>query len=211
MATWSPRTFSFEQVLAAAHMNEIRDFLNRVAPAKVTAKGDLVVGSEAYNVSRLGVGSNNQVLVADSAESLGVKWGTVGGACRITRDTTESISTQEAIEFETEDFDTNGFVDLVSDADRITIPTGMAGIYQATVHTNWALDSTTYQVYIVRYNSSDVKQEEWQQKVTSENRLGFTAPLMNCSVGDYIRLEVACTTTENLYDATMSVCLLCRT
>ena len=79
MATWSPRTFSFEQILAAAHLNEIRDFLNRVAPAKVTAVGDLVVGSEAHNVSRLAVGSDNQVLVADSSESLGMRWGTVGG------------------------------------------------------------------------------------------------------------------------------------
>lgn len=40
------------------------------------AKGDLVVGSGSDAASRLGVGSNAQVLTADSAQSLGVKWAT---------------------------------------------------------------------------------------------------------------------------------------
>ena len=40
----------------------------------VTTKGDLLVASAASSLSRLGVGSNNAVLVADSAASSGVKW-----------------------------------------------------------------------------------------------------------------------------------------
>lgn len=40
----------------------------------VDAKGDLIVGTAADTVSRLAVGSNNQELIADSAQSAGVKW-----------------------------------------------------------------------------------------------------------------------------------------
>ena len=38
------------------------------------AKGDLLVGSASVTTGRLPVGSNGQVLTADSSESLGVKW-----------------------------------------------------------------------------------------------------------------------------------------
>lgn len=38
------------------------------------AKGDLAVGSNADHASRLAVGSNSTVLMADSSQALGVKW-----------------------------------------------------------------------------------------------------------------------------------------
>ncbi len=44
-----------------------------VAPA---AKGDLVVGSATNDASVLGVGSNDQVLTADSSTATGLKWAT---------------------------------------------------------------------------------------------------------------------------------------
>lgn len=39
------------------------------------SKGDLLVATANDTVSKLGVGTNNQVLVADSAQATGVKWG----------------------------------------------------------------------------------------------------------------------------------------
>ena len=42
----------------------------------VTAKADLLVGASSGVVDNLAVGSNNQVLTADSAQTLGVKWAT---------------------------------------------------------------------------------------------------------------------------------------
>ena len=44
-----------------------------IAPA---AKGDLVVGSATNDAAVLGVGANNTVLTADSAEATGLKWAT---------------------------------------------------------------------------------------------------------------------------------------
>jgi len=45
----------------------------------IDAKGDLIAGSAADTPARLAVGTNGQVLTADSAEATGVKWATGGG------------------------------------------------------------------------------------------------------------------------------------
>ena len=47
-----------------------------VAPA---AKGDLVVGSATNDAAVLGVGTNDQVLTADSSTATGLKWAAAGG------------------------------------------------------------------------------------------------------------------------------------
>jgi hypothetical protein len=46
---------------------------------QIDAKGDLVVGTADNTYDNLTVGANNTVLVADSAQSKGVKWGTTVG------------------------------------------------------------------------------------------------------------------------------------
>ena len=45
----------------------------------LTAKGDLIAASGSGLPRRLGVGTNGQVLTADSAQALGVKWSSAGG------------------------------------------------------------------------------------------------------------------------------------
>lgn len=47
-----------------------------VSPQVVDAKGDILVGTAADTVSRLAVGSNDQILVADSSQSTGLRWKT---------------------------------------------------------------------------------------------------------------------------------------
>jgi hypothetical protein len=47
-----------------------------ISSATIDAKGDLLVGTADNVVARLGVGTNGQVLVADSAATAGVKWDT---------------------------------------------------------------------------------------------------------------------------------------
>jgi hypothetical protein len=67
---------------------------NSMATA-IDAKGDLVAGTGADAFSRLGVGANNTVLTADSAEATGLKWATPasgGGMTLISRQTISASS-----------------------------------------------------------------------------------------------------------------------
>jgi hypothetical protein len=69
---------------------------NSMATA-IDAKGDLVVGTGADAFSRLAVGSNNQVLVADSAQATGLKWASPSsGMTLITTGTLSGSSTNFA-------------------------------------------------------------------------------------------------------------------
>jgi hypothetical protein len=64
---------------------------NSMATA-IDAKGDLVAGTGADAFSRLGVGADNTVLTADSAEATGLKWATPAGGGGMTLINTFSMS-----------------------------------------------------------------------------------------------------------------------
>lgn len=51
----------------------------KVPSSLVTTKGDLLAATGSGVLSRLGVGSNNQVLTADSTQTAGMKWAAVAG------------------------------------------------------------------------------------------------------------------------------------
>jgi hypothetical protein len=55
-----------------------QDDSNAIQNAIVDAKGDLIGATAADTPARLAVGTNGQVLTADSAEATGLKWTTVG-------------------------------------------------------------------------------------------------------------------------------------
>ena len=46
-----------------------------ISSSNITTVGDLLVGTGASSVNRLGVGANFQTLIADSNASIGVRWG----------------------------------------------------------------------------------------------------------------------------------------
>jgi hypothetical protein len=62
----------------------------------LTTKGDLFTFSTAN--ARLGVGTNGQVLTADSAEATGLKWATAGGGGSFTHITTVTFSASSSID-----------------------------------------------------------------------------------------------------------------
>lgn len=67
--------------LSAANLNHAEAGIAAAIPKDlVDAKGDLLTGTAADTVGRLAVGSNGQVLTADSTVGAGVKWASATGA-----------------------------------------------------------------------------------------------------------------------------------
>lgn len=73
MATGFPvkANYATGDVLTAANMNDLAGTLNYLDP---TAKGDLFPASDGSTLTRLAVGTNGQVLTADSTQTTGIKW-----------------------------------------------------------------------------------------------------------------------------------------
>jgi hypothetical protein len=81
----------------------------------VDAKGDLIAGTGADAVSRLAVGANGTTLVADSSESVGMKWATPAS----------SSPASAAARVETEQGTTSSsFTDLATAGPEVTLTTG---------------------------------------------------------------------------------------
>jgi hypothetical protein len=66
-----------------------------IQPTLLTAKGDLITATAASTVARLGVGTDAQILVADSSTSTGLKWATPasGGMTLLSTTTLSGAST----------------------------------------------------------------------------------------------------------------------
>ena len=102
------------------------------------AKGDLISATAADTPARLAVGTNDQVLTADSTTATGLKWATpasstptfvgssvykTGGAQSI------STATATAVTFNAEVFDTDAFHNNSTNNTRFTVPAGKGGYY----------------------------------------------------------------------------------
>jgi hypothetical protein len=63
--------------------DDLNFFKTAIQPSTLTAKGDIYAASAAGVVGRVGVGTNGQVLTADSSQTRGLAWATVSSTPRI--------------------------------------------------------------------------------------------------------------------------------
>jgi hypothetical protein len=126
----------------------------------IDAKGDLIAGTAADTAARLAVGTNGQVLTADSAEATGLKWAAAAGgtslptfrATRITSDyNIPSANTFTKVPFNGEDWDTGGCYDSTTNF-RFTPTT--AGYYQINSNCSMIIDSLSRIIWSVYKNGS---------------------------------------------------------
>jgi hypothetical protein len=108
----------------------------------ITASGDIVVGTGSGTYDNLPIGTTGQVLTADTTVSpYKVKWASASSTptfvgCRLYSSSAQNLTnnTATAINFDLENFDSDGFHSTSTNNTRITIPSGKAGKYLFTGH-----------------------------------------------------------------------------
>jgi len=170
------------------------------------AKGDLIAATAADTAARLAVGTNGQVLTADSAEATGLKWATPASSsptfvgCSIYNTSTFSIAnnTDTTLTFNSEFFDTNGFHSTSTNTDRITIPTGYAGKYLITVINRWIANATGERnMYIKKNNSTVIEAGSLFGSSANTTMLSRTV-IIDLAVGDYLTFTAQQTSGSTL-------------
>jgi len=159
--------------------------------APLTTKGDIYGYDTAP--ARIPVGTNGQVLTADSTQALGVKWAAAGAGfvgCRAyaSNDQTVANSTDVIIAFNSENFDTNAFHDTATNNSRMTIPTGYAGKYQVFANLAYSGNTSSNRVVQILKNGSVVA-ESYSGTSTSNAFTCSINLIMDLAVADYIQVR----------------------
>jgi hypothetical protein len=187
------------QVLAKASGTDLdfswvaQDDSNAIQNAIVDAKGDLIGATAADTPARLAVGTDGQVLTADSTAATGLKWASAGAGlvgCLLTKSANQSMSnsTETAITFDGETWDTDSFHDNSTNNTRITIPTGKGGKY--AISGNVGISSGTGGSYLLLKKNGSVLS---YPVVVNGNGGGFSTgftfyTLLSLTAGDYIEM-----------------------
>ena len=170
-----------------------------IQPTLLTAKGDLISATAASTVARLAVGSDAQILVADSSTATGLKWATastapyVGVYANLTGGTQATVAgTPKIIAFATEQWDTNAFHDNATNNSRITIPTGYGGYYLLVGNFNCTTsDAAALMIYKNGTAiTAGIESGEITRVVgTGGNTISVTGSvIVNATAGDYFEL-----------------------
>lgn len=171
------------------------DFVQAGAVSPLTTKGDLYTFSTSD--ARLPVGTNGYTLVADSAETTGLKWaapasGSTFVGCSVTNTAAQSLAnnTETAIVFDSEEFDTDGFHSNVTNNTRITIPAGKGGYYnligQITFQANSGGSVRTASFF---KNGTRIAQMTLNQQGAAANTIILLNKIVSAVATDYFEIK----------------------
>lgn len=156
-------------------------------------KGDLAVATAADTAAKLAAGTNGYTLTADSAQSTGLKWALPGGTAvsvSVTKSGTQSMTGADSeITFDGEDHDPFGFHDNVTNNARLTVPSGLDGVYLPIAYSYYTAiaGNTNYIHTRIKKNGSTVLGGIRTSRSPDDNTLHAVAvPPVKLAAGDYV-------------------------
>lgn len=172
------------------------------AKSALTAKGDLLTATAANTLSNLAVGTNGQVLTADSTTATGLKWAAVGQATAptCTAYTNGNMSwtggTAQNFTYTNEETDTDGFHNNSTNTDRMTIPSGLGGVYVITISYLLSGASSSYHYLQIQKNGANMNGTTVMSDPNGRGSLTIIAAL---AAGDYVTASLQESSTGTYY------------
>ncbi len=163
----------------------------------ITTAGDLLYGTAADTMARLGIGTAGQVLKVNSGATA-PEWGAAGAAsfvgCRVFKNAVQTISnaTLTDLTFAAESYDTDGFHDNVTNNERITIPSGKGGKYLLVGVCELAPNATGRRQAVFKKNGTTVIHEAYIEAVSAATIETTLNPVgvFDLVAGDYVTFQV---------------------
>ena len=157
----------------------------------MTTTGDTIYSSSGSTPARLGIGSTGQVLtVAGGIPSWAAPAAAGFVGVRATKSTSQSISntTNTAVTFDTETYDTNSIHDVSTNNTRFTVPSGKAGYWGIIFNGSYNSGNGGSQVKIQKNGTSLMESEDaLTSGIYTQNRI---QGIFDLAVADYIEIKV---------------------
>lgn len=148
--------------------------LNFIEGSNVT----LTVTNDAAN------GEIDITIAATSGGAVTERWARV----RKSANQALSANTATALTWDTEDFDTDGFHDNVTNNTRLTIPSGQAGRYQIEAAVRFAILSSGQRMVTIMKNGTTYLIGATSAGMSVISTFGNCTTIVDLAVGDYVEL-----------------------